>query len=84
MAPEAMITLAIIELAHGLGLSVVAEGVETPEQLQFLRECDCDAVQGYLICRPLSAEDMAGWLARGPVYLAGRVAAPAEPEQLTV
>ncbi|MGH6918483.1 MAG: EAL domain-containing protein, partial [Geminicoccaceae bacterium] len=81
---EAKIALAIIELAHGLGLTVVAEGVETPEQLEFLRGSACDAVQGYLICRPLCAEDMAGWLARGPVYLAAGEAAPAEPEELTV
>jgi diguanylate cyclase (GGDEF)-like protein len=82
--PEARITLAIIELAHDLGLAVVAEGVETSEQLEFLRGSACDAVQGYLICRPLSAEDMAGWLARGPVYLAGRETAAAEPEEFTV
>jgi diguanylate cyclase (GGDEF)-like protein len=81
---EAKIALAIIELAHGLGLTVVAEGVETPEQLAFLRGSGCDAVQGYLICRPLSAEDMAGWLARGPVYLLGGEALPAEPGELTV
>jgi EAL domain-containing protein (putative c-di-GMP-specific phosphodiesterase class I) len=82
--PEARITLAIIELAHDLGLAVVAEGVETSEQLEFLRGSACDAVQGYLICRPLSAEDMAGWLARGPVYLAGCETAAAEPEEFTV
>jgi diguanylate cyclase (GGDEF)-like protein len=80
---EDKITPAIIELAHGLGLAVVAEGVETPEQLEFLRACACDAVQGYLICRPLGAEDMAEWLARGPVYLAGGEALLAEPEELT-
>ncbi len=73
---QATIALAIIELAHGLGLAVVAEGVETPEQLAVLRTSACDAVQGYLICRPLGADDMAAWLARGPVYLASREAAP--------
>jgi EAL domain-containing protein (putative c-di-GMP-specific phosphodiesterase class I) len=67
---QATIALAIIELAHGLGLTVVAEGVEKPAQLAVLRACACDAVQGYLICRPLDADDMAAWLARGPVYLA--------------
>jgi len=70
---EATITLAMIELAHGLGLTVVAEGVETPAQLEFLRATACDAVQGYLICRPLGGDAMAEWLAQGPVYLADRV-----------
>jgi diguanylate cyclase (GGDEF)-like protein len=81
---ETKIALAIIELAHGLGLSVVAEGVETPEQLAFLRGAGCDAVQGYLVSRPLSAEDMAGWLARGPVYLLGGEASPAALGELMV
>ena len=80
---DATIALAIIELAHGLGLTVVAEGVETPEQLAFLRGSACDAAQGYLICRPLGADDMAGWLARGPVYLLGGEASLAEPEEIT-
>jgi EAL domain-containing protein (putative c-di-GMP-specific phosphodiesterase class I) len=73
---EATITLAMIELAHGLGLTVVAEGVETSAQLSFLRTSACDAVQGYLICRPLGADAMAEWLAHGPVYLADHAVAP--------
>lgn len=73
---EATIATAMIELAHGLGLTVVAEGVERPAQLAFLRARACDAVQGYLICRPLGAEDMAEWLASGPVYLTGHEATP--------
>ena len=73
---EATITLAMIELAHGLGRTVVAEGVETPAQLAFLRTSACDAVQGYLICRPLGADAMAEWLTHGPVYMADHAAAP--------
>jgi EAL domain-containing protein (putative c-di-GMP-specific phosphodiesterase class I) len=42
----------VIGLGRGLGVPVVAEGVETPEQLEALREEGCDQVQGYLIARP--------------------------------
>lgn len=48
---------AIITMAHNLSLSVVAEGVETLEQLAALRELECDTIQGYLISRPLPAAD---------------------------
>jgi diguanylate cyclase (GGDEF)-like protein/PAS domain S-box-containing protein len=50
---SAAIVSAVIDLAHGLDMSVVAEGVETREQLSFLSSEDCDAVQGYLIGKPL-------------------------------
>ncbi|NQD91277.1 EAL domain-containing protein [Pseudomonas sp. CrR25] len=43
-------------LAHNLGLKVVAEGIETREQLGFLRDSGCDRGQGYYFCRPLSAD----------------------------
>jgi predicted signal transduction protein with EAL and GGDEF domain len=49
---SAAIVSAVIDLAHGLDMSVVAEGVETPEQLSFLTSEDCDSVQGYLIGKP--------------------------------
>ena len=45
-------------MAHSLGLSVVAEGVETQSQLDFLRQEGCDVVQGYLISRPGPADDI--------------------------
>jgi EAL domain-containing protein (putative c-di-GMP-specific phosphodiesterase class I) len=44
---------AVIALAHGFNLTVVAEGVEEPEQFEWLRQAGCDYVQGYLLARPL-------------------------------
>jgi predicted signal transduction protein with EAL and GGDEF domain len=60
---NASIVKAIIALGHSLGLEVVAEGVEEAEQASYLRSLQCDAIQGYLISRPMPAEDMAGFLA---------------------
>ena len=50
---SAAIVRAVIDLGHGLEMSIVAEGVETAEQLSFLADEGCDAVQGYLIGKPL-------------------------------
>ncbi len=55
---------AIVAMAHGLGLRVIAEGVERHDQLEFLRRLECDEVQGYLYSRPLAPEDMETYLAR--------------------
>lgn len=49
---DAAITEAIVVMAHSLKLKVVAEGVETKEQLEFLRRCGCEEVQGYYFSRP--------------------------------
>ena len=54
----------IISLAHSLKLQVVAEGVESEEQAKFLRLLRCDQMQGYLISKPLSFDDMTAYLAR--------------------
>jgi diguanylate cyclase (GGDEF)-like protein len=54
---DAGIVRTIVNLGHELQLNVVAEGVETIEQLEFLRSIDCDAVQGFLFSRPLPASD---------------------------
>lgn len=53
---------AVLDLAHALGLEVVAEGVETSEQAAFLKTHNCNSLQGFLISRSLSAEDMTAWL----------------------
>ena len=47
----------IIHIAGRLGISTLAEGVETPKDEQFIRSIGCDTGQGYLYSRPLSAED---------------------------
>ena len=54
----------IISLAHALKLEVVAEGVETEEQAKFLRLLRCDQMQGYLISKPLSFDDMTAYIGR--------------------
>jgi EAL domain-containing protein (putative c-di-GMP-specific phosphodiesterase class I) len=61
-AGGAAIVSAVIGLARGLGLDVVAEGVEKQSQLDFLTREGCGACQGYLICRPLPAAEFEAWL----------------------
>ena len=56
---DAAITQAVIALSHSLAMQVVAEGVETDAQLDFLRRLGCDQAQGYLIGRPMPAEQLA-------------------------
>lgn len=62
---DSTIATAVVALGHGLGLSVVAEGVETQQQVDFLRALGCDQFQGYLLSRPLAPDAFAAWLA-GP------------------
>ena len=52
----------VLSLGHGLDMTVVAEGVETVDQLEFLREIGCDLVQGYLISKPLPGSELVTWL----------------------
>jgi EAL domain-containing protein (putative c-di-GMP-specific phosphodiesterase class I) len=61
---DAVIVRSIIQLAHNLGLTTVAEGVEDAESWAMLTEMGCDAVQGYYLSRPLSSEDCGAWLAK--------------------
>jgi EAL domain-containing protein (putative c-di-GMP-specific phosphodiesterase class I) len=55
----------ILAMARNLGLSVVAEGVETAAQLEFLRESGCEEVQGFLLAKPASAESLLRMLKTG-------------------
>jgi EAL domain-containing protein (putative c-di-GMP-specific phosphodiesterase class I) len=59
-----IIVKSTIDLAHALGLTVTAEGVETVEQLNKLRELDCDVAQGYLFAAPLAADELIPWSRR--------------------
>jgi diguanylate cyclase (GGDEF)-like protein len=61
---DSTITTAIIGLAHNLGLTVVAEGVETREQVSFLREKHCDEAQGFLFSAALSTTQLTAYLQR--------------------
>jgi EAL domain-containing protein (putative c-di-GMP-specific phosphodiesterase class I) len=56
-----LIIQSVADLAHGLGLTTTAEGVETVEQLRLVRELGCDLVQGFLISRPLDPDALIAW-----------------------
>jgi EAL domain-containing protein (putative c-di-GMP-specific phosphodiesterase class I) len=58
----AAIAVSIVAIAHNLGLSTVAEGVETFEQLDLVKGWECDAYQGYLLSKPLNLEMMRKFL----------------------
>ncbi|HUG26082.1 bifunctional diguanylate cyclase/phosphodiesterase [Piscinibacter sp.] len=58
------LTTGIVTLAHGLRMKVVAEGVETAAQLDYLRANGCDEIQGYHLCRPVASEDVCKFMAR--------------------
>ncbi|MDU6140949.1 DUF1688 family protein, partial [Bradyrhizobium sp.] len=64
---SAAIIRAVIGLGHGMNMSIVAEGVETPEQLGFLAEQGCDSVQGYLLGKPLPIDKYDGIVGRAHV-----------------
>ena len=59
---DVAVTRAIIAIGHGLGLTVVAEGVESEEQFAILREEKCDEIQGFLISPPVPGDQFTSWL----------------------
>jgi diguanylate cyclase (GGDEF)-like protein/PAS domain S-box-containing protein len=63
---DEIIVRSMIELAHSLGLSVVAEGVEKRAVIERLAELGCDVAQGYYLCRPVPSEELAIWLDQHP------------------
>jgi len=71
-SPESSaITTSIVLMGKSLGLTVVAEGVETRSQLEFLRALECDEAQGYLFSRPVPAKAAAELIAGAPLSRAG-------------
>jgi diguanylate cyclase (GGDEF)-like protein len=84
-----MIVAAMVKLAHSLRKEIVAEGVERRDQLEFLKAIGCNRAQGYLICRPLAADDMARFVRdrAGPgaaeIELPERSVSPAQSVDLT-
>jgi diguanylate cyclase (GGDEF)-like protein/PAS domain S-box-containing protein len=80
-ADDAAITRAVIAMAQSLRIRVIAEGVETREQMQFLRDLECDECQGYYLSRPLPSSEFAqfarSWPGHGGAHLQ-----PAKPVKL--
>ncbi len=61
---DVAISAAIIDLARNLGITSIAEGVDRREQLEFLRHRGCDEAQGFLFCKAMPPDQIAGWLAK--------------------
>jgi EAL domain-containing protein (putative c-di-GMP-specific phosphodiesterase class I) len=70
-ADNTAIVAAIVSMGHSLGLRVVAEGVETADQLEFLKQHGCDEVQGFLISEAVAPEHIGAFLAHGWQALPG-------------
>ncbi len=69
---NSVIVKSIIDLGHNLGLKVVAEGVETAQAMALLRIFQCDEVQGYYLCRPITAEMITKFLMEPPTLVTDR------------
>jgi diguanylate cyclase len=66
----------VVSLGHGLGMTVVAEGVEDDATLTLLAEIGCDIAQGYAIARPAPAEAFEAWLRERRAKVAAPVSSP--------
>lgn len=71
-ADDAVIVRTTIDLAHNLDLVVVAEGVEDEATLEWLKRFGCDLAQGYLLSKPMPADQLCDWLEQAPYLCAGR------------
>jgi diguanylate cyclase (GGDEF)-like protein len=71
---DAAVLAGIVKIAHALNLQVIAEGVETPDQLALVTQSGCDAVQGYIFSRPLLPE------AIGPIIAGQTILGPRQPQ----
>ena len=60
-ASDQTIVASTIDMAHNLGLKVVAEGIETADSMQYLKQIGCDIGQGYHIGRPMAADEVVAW-----------------------
>jgi EAL domain-containing protein (putative c-di-GMP-specific phosphodiesterase class I) len=79
---SAMIVRTVIELAHGLGLTAVAEGIETPEAMSMLLKLGCEYAQGYMISRPLAADAVLAWIEARRAELSAATARARETGEL--
>ena len=79
---DALIVHSTIDLAHNLGLRVVAEGVENREIMEQLRLQGCDSIQGYYICRPLPPQKLYEWMTQHQgLHSIGQQQPPASPSE---
>ena len=81
---SATLVTAAVAMGHGLGLEVVAEGVETAAQAAFLREIGCDLLQGYLMGKPQPASDVMGQLGHALLPPPGAIPGPRPDEDRMV
>lgn len=83
-ANDAALVMAIVTLAHNLSLKVIAEGIETTDQLNLLRLLRCDEGQGYLFSKPQPAETIHQTLSKESInHSSGTIAKPAQRQSLT-
>jgi EAL domain-containing protein (putative c-di-GMP-specific phosphodiesterase class I) len=78
---EQTIVAAIVGMARGLGLSVTAEGIETPAQLECVRRLGCDGAQGFLLARPAPPDEVAPLLRLNLIDHGRQARAALEPVQ---